>query len=201
MHGEIFWNFLSWKSINFSLLRSPSILYQAVSTKYVITFSPLYPLPGATKARDHLLKLQWNTEIIQEKDWIWRRFGSSILVNFDLLIKSTSTLWTLCYTSISLKTLMIHSNISPNVTTQPKPAIIILPANVDKTTLSAEYLDPHMPTVCALPRDSSWRPWQLVSPPAALTRAGCDCDWSVISFYKLLSVLLLAVNDITSWSV
>ena len=123
MHGEIFWNFLSWRSINFSLLRSPSILYQAVSTKYVITFSPLYPLPGATKARDHLLKLQWNTEIIQEKDWIWRRFGSSILVNFDLLIKSTSTLWTLCYTSISLKTLMIHSNISPNVTTQPKPAI------------------------------------------------------------------------------
>ena len=123
MHGEILWNFLSWKSINFSLLRSPSIVYQAVSTKYVITFSPLYPLPGATKARDHLLKLQWNTEIIQEKDWIWRRFGSSILVNFDLLIKSTSTLWTLCYTSISLKTLMIHSNISPNVTTQPKPAI------------------------------------------------------------------------------
>jgi len=123
MHGEIFWNFLSWRSINFSLLRSLSILYQAVSTKYVITFSPLYPLPGATKARDHLLKLQWNTEIIQEKDWIWRRFGSSILVNFDLLIKSTSTLWTLCYTSISLKTLMIHSNISPNVTTQPKPAI------------------------------------------------------------------------------
>ena len=123
MHGEILWNFLSWKSINFSLLRSPSILYQAVSTKYVITSSPLYPLPGATKARDHLLKLQWNTEIIQEKDWIWRKFGSSILVNFDLLIKSTSTLWTLCYTSISLKTLMIHSNISPNVTTQPKPAI------------------------------------------------------------------------------
>ena len=81
------------------------------------------------------------------------------------------------------------------------PQPIILPAKVDKTTLSAEYLDPHMPTVCSLPRDSSWRPWQLVSPPAALTGAGCDGVWSVISFYKLLPVLLRVVNDITSWSV
>jgi len=81
----------------------------------------------------------------------------------------------------------------------PQPTI--LPAKVDKTTLSAEYLDPHMPTVCSLPRDSSWRPWQLVSPPAALTGAGCDGVWSVISFYKLLPVLLRVVNDITSWSV
>ena len=120
------WNLLKLPIVKIHQLFSPPFSLHFISGcvyKKCDHSSPLYPLPGATKARDHLLKLQWNTEIIQEKDWIWRRFGSSILVNFDLLIKSTSTLWTLCYTSISLKTLMIHSNISPNVTTQPKPAI------------------------------------------------------------------------------
>ena len=103
--------------------------------------------------------------------WIYSKSFST----FDLLAWPSST--TACYI---FDCLIIH-----NLQNWPQPTI--LPSNVDKTTCSAEYLDPHIPTARSLPRDSSWPPWQLVWPPAALTRAGCDGDWSVISFNKLFT--------------
>ena len=121
--------------------------------------SPLYSLPGATKARDHLLKLQRTTEIIQEKDWIWWKFGSSINVNFDLLIKSTLTLWTLCYTLISLKIIMIHSNLSPKLTTQPKPAIASSVCSQNKLL----SIWPVSNGLSFLRLPSGWLGWQALS--------------------------------------